>query len=106
MIGSGLRGSKDLLARKKEQENRQKAHAAQTDKGIIKMVDDLVSKAVSMKATDLHLESIFEGPRVRVRLENGSLEEIAKPDPGNYTNLVNRFKVLSNMDITNFRTPL
>ncbi|MFC2173776.1 GspE/PulE family protein [Acidobacteriota bacterium] len=106
MLKTARRGlQRPDLARKKEEEDRQRALAAQGDRGVVKEVDGFIDQAIEMNGTEIHIEIIREGPRVRIRNSDGALAEIATPESKAYTTYVNRLKVLAGMDITNFKTP-
>jgi len=102
--GGPLSNRQDL-AKKREDEDRQRALSAQEDKGIIIQIDEMINQAVAKNANSIHMELLKEGPRVRIRDQDENLVEVNKPDPNNYPNLINRVKVISNMDITNNRVP-
>ena len=58
---------KQELARKKEEEERQRAMQAQEDTGVIKQVDNMLNKAVSMNATEIHMEQKETKTQVQVK---------------------------------------
>lgn len=67
-------------------------------------VGKLIEEAYSMSASDIHLEPAEEKCRVRFRVDGKLIEVhiIPKPD---YPGLVNRLKILANLDISEKRLP-
>ncbi|MCS7181480.1 MAG: GspE/PulE family protein [bacterium] len=75
-----------------------------TESSAVSVVEDLVSKAIELKATDIHLEIEEEGLRLRYRI-NGFLYEFPPPPLELYPSIVSHIKVLSNLDIAEKRIP-
>jgi type II secretory ATPase GspE/PulE/Tfp pilus assembly ATPase PilB-like protein len=79
--------------------------AAVEDGGIVKKVDDIIQQAVQEGATEIHLEPLHDALKVRVRVD-GSLRQVEIDVPDKMiTNVINRVKVLSGMDITKTKIP-
>ncbi len=74
------------------------------DDSAVAAVEDIISKASEVKATDIHLEIEEEGIRLRYRI-NGLLYEFPPPPLELYTPIVSHIKVLSNLDIAEKRIP-
>lgn len=71
---------------------------------IIRFVNAMLSDAIKMKASDIHVEPYEKRFRVRFRMD-GSLIEMTQPPQGTSTAIVSRIKVLSRMDIGERRRP-
>jgi len=72
---------------------------------IVKLVSMLISEAVRLRASDIHIEPMSNRVRVRYRIDGVCIERdnIPKRMQGP---VVNRFKILSGMDLTEKRIPL
>jgi type II secretory ATPase GspE/PulE/Tfp pilus assembly ATPase PilB-like protein len=79
--------------------------SAADDKGVVQRVDEVIQQAVQQGATEIHFEPHAEGLIVRTRVK-GALQafDIDIPE-GSVTNVINRVKVLSGMDITRTKIP-
>ncbi|MDD5351140.1 MAG: type II/IV secretion system protein, partial [Chthoniobacteraceae bacterium] len=79
---------------------------AAEDASIIRFVNQILSDAVSMRASDIHVEPFEHELRIRYRID-GILQEIPVPpqikrfQPA----IVSRIKILSNLDIAEKRVP-
>jgi type IV pilus assembly protein PilB len=74
------------------------------DKPLVKLVDSIVSDAIRMGASDIHLEMYEKRIRVRYRLD-GDLREMA-PLPFKYrAAIVSRVKIMADLDISERRLP-
>ena len=60
------------------------------------VVDNIIRKAMDMRASDIHIEPMEDCVRVRYRID-GKMIEIAKIDKEKQTQITNRLKALSNM---------
>ncbi len=67
-------------------------------------VEDIISQAIELKATDIHLEMEEDRVRLRYRI-NGLLYEFPSPPFELYPAIVSHIKVLSNLDISEKRLP-
>jgi type IV pilus assembly protein PilB len=67
-------------------------------------VNSLIEEADSIHSSDIHIESYEERCRVRMRID-GKLIERYVIEKSNYPALVNRIKILSNLDISEKRLP-
>lgn len=70
----------------------------------VRYLDGLFSKAVESGATDIHIETLEKGPRVRLRID-GLLVETAAVERHLYEGVVSRLKILAGMDISERRLP-
>ena len=72
---------------------------------VVKLVDTTIYDALSKRASDIHLESTFEGLVVKYRLD-GVLHKIMGPvDKNSQANIISRVKVMSELDISERRIP-
>jgi len=77
---------------------------ADDDAPIIRLINALLSEAIKVNASDIHIEPFENRMRVRFRVD-GVLREILKP-PGNIAPLViSRIKVMAKLDIAEKRLP-
>jgi len=77
---------------------------AEDDAPIIRLINALLTEAIKVNASDIHLEPFENQMRVRFRVD-GMLREILQP-PGNIAPLViSRIKVMSKLDISEKRLP-
>ena len=70
----------------------------------VRYLDGLVSEAVERGATDIHIETLEKGPRVRLRID-GILIETTAVERHLYEGVVSRLKILAGMDISERRLP-
>ena len=66
--------------------------------------DMLLARAFSHGATDVHLDAVPAGSRIRFRID-GVLRDILPVPTAKATNILSRIKVLADMDITERRVP-
>ncbi|HRK21997.1 MAG TPA: ATPase, T2SS/T4P/T4SS family, partial [Fimbriimonadaceae bacterium] len=71
---------------------------------VIKLANALMTKAISMRASDIHIEPHQRRVRVRVRID-GLLQELMVVPKDLQHPLVSRIKVLANLDIAERRVP-
>ncbi len=77
---------------------------ADDDAPIIRLINALLSEAIKVSASDVHIEPFENRMRVRFRVD-GLLREILQP-PGNIAPLViSRIKVMAKLDIAEKRLP-
>ena len=79
-------------------------HDAATETPIVKLVNALLSQAVSHGASDVHFEAEARDMRVRIRVD-GVLEEIAKIPGRMVPGTVSRIKIMCELDISERRLP-
>jgi len=67
-------------------------------------LDNLIQEAKQLKSSDIHVESYEQKGRVRVRIDGMMVERyvLSKAD---YPALINKIKIMSNMDIAEKRLP-
>ena len=101
MEGVGDELNLDELAETLEPEDLMEAD---DDAPIIRLINALLSEAIKMEASDIHIEPFENRMRVRFRVD-GMLREILQP-PGNIAPLViSRIKVMAKLDIAEKRLP-
>lgn len=71
---------------------------------VISIINSLITDAVAMKASDVHLEMLGDKLRVRYRLD-GVLSEVAEFPSSIQQALVSRVKIMSDLDIAERRIP-
>jgi type IV pilus assembly protein PilB len=74
------------------------------DASIIEIVDGLISDAVSMKASDIHVEPHAEALHVRCRID-GVLHKLREFPVEVQAGVISRIKIMGNMDIAERRMP-
>jgi type IV pilus assembly protein PilB len=74
------------------------------DASIIEIVDSLISDAVAMQASDIHLEPHSDGLHLRCRID-GVLHELGQYPAELQPGIVSRIKIMGNMDIAERRLP-
>ena len=89
----------------KEEEIEDVEKSAQ-DASVIKLVNQILSEAVSARATDIHLEPYRDRVHVRYRID-GILYNMRVPEQIRYlhTAVVSRIKILSNLNVVEKRLP-
>ena len=70
----------------------------------IDIVNEIIMRAVRMKASDIHIEPFEDRIRLRYRID-GVLEEIALFDTDQQSAIVSRIKVIGGLNITEKREP-
>ena len=71
---------------------------------VVRVVSDIISRAVEIGASDIHLESLGQDIKLRYRLD-GMLHEYPAPPVGMAPAVISRIKILSNLDIAEQRLP-
>lgn len=71
---------------------------------IVKLVNSIISEAVKMRASDIHIEPFEDDLRVRYRID-GDLQEIMKLSIKSHPPIVTRIKIMGKMDIAEKRIP-
>jgi type IV pilus assembly protein PilB len=79
-------------------------HDAATETPIVKLVNALLTQAVTHGASDVHFEAETREMRVRIRVD-GVLEEIAKIPGRMVPGVVSRIKIMCELDISERRLP-
>jgi len=83
----------------------EEAATATDDAGVIKLVQEFLSKAQEMRASDIHLEPVEEGFRIRFRID-GELELYKMLSPVLHGSVISRLKIMTHtMSIDEKRVP-
>ena len=71
---------------------------------IVKIVDHLISTAMDNRASDIHIETLGAGSRVRLRVD-GQLATATELPPGTHRAAISRVKIMAGLDISVRRRP-
>ncbi len=71
---------------------------------VIRLVNQMISKAVEMKASDIHVEPFEKVLRIRFRID-GVLHDVEKPPRSLAPAVISRIKIMSKLDIAEKRVP-
>ncbi|MDZ4063377.1 MAG: ATPase, T2SS/T4P/T4SS family [Coriobacteriia bacterium] len=75
-----------------------------SDAPIVKLVNYIIQKAVTDRASDIHIEPQEVDLRVRFRVD-GVLHEIMRSPKSVQASIISRFKIMADMDIAESRKP-
>ena len=80
--------------------------AAAEDASIIRFVNQVLSEAIELRATDVHFEPFEKELRVRYRIDGVLQEAVVPPEVRRFqAAIVSRLKILSHLDIAEKRLP-
>ena len=96
--------SANEMAREREQALEVNADEGDSDAPVIKLLDNLLARAFSMNASDIHIEPFEEKTSVRIRVDLHLLHLILI-QKSLHQNLIARVKILGQMDIAEKRLP-
>lgn len=88
----------DVEMNKKSKENKE------TDIPVIKFCDSLLKDAISMGASDIHIEPFAKSIFIRFRID-GKLKKINEISPQIYPAILARYKIMSELNIAERRIP-
>lgn len=71
---------------------------------VVKLVNSIISQAIIMKSSDIHIEPFEHNIRVRIRID-GDLQEIMNFSKRSHMAIVTRIKIMGRMDIAERRIP-
>ncbi|MGI6097046.1 MAG: GspE/PulE family protein [Dethiobacteria bacterium] len=71
---------------------------------IVRVVNSIIHQAVSEGASDIHIEPLKKGLRIRMRID-GVLHELMKPPKDAQPLIISRIKIMAGMDIAERRLP-
>ena len=71
---------------------------------VVKIVDHLLSTAIDSRASDIHIETLGTGSRVRLRVD-GLLTTALELPPGTHRAAISRIKIMAGLDISVRRHP-
>jgi type IV pilus assembly protein PilB len=80
------------------------ADSAVEDAPVVQLVKGIIEQAVHRRASDIHIEPLERGVRLRYRVD-GVLVEIMKYDHSLLNVIVSRVKIISGLDISEKRMP-
>ncbi|MGB9603116.1 MAG: GspE/PulE family protein, partial [Limisphaerales bacterium] len=80
------------------------ADVAGVDPPIIKLVDQIITRAINNRASDIHFEPEEKIFRVRVRIDGILRQDVLIPKPMQSA-VIARLKVMSDMDVAEHRVP-
>jgi type IV pilus assembly protein PilB len=72
---------------------------------VIRLANSIISKAVKMRASDIHIEHEERSSSVRYRIDGDLRNVMALPRSIAATGLVSRIKIMSDLDLTEHRRP-
>jgi type IV pilus assembly protein PilB len=76
----------------------------ETSSPAVQLLQHYLEEAIRRKASDVHLEHLIQGVRVRFRID-GVLYDIDRPSEEIYPALISRLKILADLDISEKRLP-
>ncbi len=71
---------------------------------VVRLINTLISQAVGMQASDIHIEPTEYKIRIRFR-KDGELQEVMTPEKSAYSAILTRIKIMGKMDIAEKRIP-
>lgn len=71
---------------------------------IVKLVNSIISQAIKLGASDIHIEPMADQTQIRMRVD-GKLHDEMHLNAHVHKNLIARLKIVSGMDISNNRVP-
>ena len=80
------------------------AEGGEEQAGIVKLVNTMLTEAIKVKASDIHVEPYEKRLRIRFRVD-GNLIEKVQPPAGIANALSSRLKIMSRLDIAERRKP-
>ncbi|MBI4340851.1 MAG: Flp pilus assembly complex ATPase component TadA [Candidatus Omnitrophica bacterium] len=78
--------------------------SAADDEPIIRLVDSMLSEAVRMRASDIHIQPGAEAVQIRYRID-GVLRHVNATPPALHGSIVSRIKIMAGMNIAEKRLP-
>ena len=71
---------------------------------VVKFVSNVIKQAIEQRASDIHVEPEEDGMRIRLRVD-GVLAELVRVPKASQNEIVSRFKIMADMDISEKRLP-
>lgn len=103
-ITAGLEDHPDLVSLADSVPETEDLMDSQDDAPIIRLINALLSEAIRLNASDIHIETFEKRLAVRFRVD-GELKEIVSPKRQLAPLLVSRIKVMAKLDIAEKRVP-
>ena len=94
----------DTEAKEKSDDEIVQLRALVEEAPIVRVVNSLIHQAVSEGASDIHIEPMDKGVRVRMRID-GVLHDLMTPPKDTQPLIVSRVKIMANLDIAERRMP-
>lgn len=82
----------------------ERLRALASEAPIVNLVNSLIHRSLELKASDMHIEPVEQGGRVRVRVD-GVLQKLDDIPKSLVMPVVSRIKILANLDIAEKRRP-
>lgn len=103
-VAAGLEDHPDLLSLADSVPEAEDLMDQEVDAPIVRLINALLSEAIRVGASDIHIESFEKKLSVRLRVD-GQLREIVQPRRELAPLLVSRIKVMAKLDIAEKRIP-
>lgn len=103
-VAAGLEDHPDLLSLADQVPEAEDLMDQEDDAPIVRLINALLSEAIRVGASDIHIESFEKKLSVRLRVD-GQLREIVQPRRELAPLLVSRIKVMARLDIAEKRIP-
>lgn len=103
-VAAGLEEHPDLLSLADQVPETEDLMDQEDDAPIVRLINALLSEAIRVGASDIHIESFEKKLSVRLRVD-GQLREIVQPRRELAPLLVSRIKVMARLDIAEKRIP-
>ena len=97
-------GEIEVSGREEEEYSEDEMRRLGEDAPIIRLANLIINQAISDKASDIHIEPMKDGVKVRVRIDGVMLETMKVPRKV-LAPLTSRIKIMANMDIAEKRVP-
>jgi general secretion pathway protein E len=103
-VAAGLEDHPDLLSLADQVPEAEDLMEQEDDAPIIRLINALLSEAIRLGASDIHIETFERRLSVRLRVD-GQLREIVQPRRELAPLLISRIKVMARLDIAEKRVP-
>lgn len=103
-VAAGLEDHPDLLSLAEQMPEAEDLMDQEDDAPIVRLINALLSEAIRVSASDIHVEVFEKRLSVRLRVD-GQLREIVQPRRELAPLLVSRIKVMAKLDIAEKRIP-
>ena len=104
LVAADLEGSSDLNAIAEALPEPEDLLESEDDAPIIRLINALLSEAIKLEASDIHIEPFENRLLVRFRVD-GVLREVLAPQKAVASAVVSRIKVMAKLDIAEKRLP-
>jgi len=101
---AGAKAKDDVQVVKEEDIDLSSAVSESEKPTTVRLVDLMLTEALKKRASDIHIEPVIDGLKVRYRID-GALHEIIKVPRKNQNAITARLKIVSGMNITENRVP-